>query len=348
MKKTIIQIICCLLVVALAFGISWLIGKGIPPNADAGPPTQIEHTHSFDDWQTTKEATCAETGTETRTCECGYFEERELAALGHDYVDGKCSRCGEVDPEYVPPCGHSSERKEITLEATCTEPGKAKIYCEECGELLREETIPAKGHGILSETITAATCTQKGIDRHYCIYCNEKFETYETSALGHKYVNGTCSRCGATDSTTYRLKVSSSKRGIYFSHEYDSYINWTFSTQVEDLAIKTFSNVFDKSKTNYLSVEIALYHGNSFMNSKQRDWAFDTNTLTNEWYGMHRIDSGLYSASSTNPFIAGDKYSFEIIIRSSKSSEVLKTNRYTFTYEGDSLGKQYVFAIGVA
>ena len=304
MKKTIIRIVCCLLIVALAFGISWFIGKGIPPNADISNDEQIEpapelppaHTHEFGEWEL-------------------------------DYVDGKCNRCGEADPEYVPPCGHSSERKEITIEATCTEPGKAKIYCEECGELLREETIPAKGHGILSETITAATCTQKGIDRHYCIYCNEKFETYETSALGHKYVNGTCSRCGATDSTTYRLKVSSSKRGTYFSHEYDSYINWTFSTKVEDLAIKTFSNVFDKSKTNYLSVEIALYHGNSFMNSKQRDWAFDTNTLTNEWYGMHRIDSGLYSASSTNPFIAGDKYSFEIIIRSSKSSKVLKTNK---------------------
>lgn len=348
MKKTIIQIICCLLVVALAFGISWLIGKGIPPNADAGPPTQVEHTHSFGDWQTTKEATCTEAGTETRTCECGYFEERALAALGHDYVSGKCSRCGGVDPDYVAPCEHKNERKEITLEATCTEPGKVKIYCASCGELLREEIIPAKGHGILSETITAATCTQKGIDRHYCIYCNEKFETYEKSALGHKYVNGTCSRCGATDSTTYRLKVSSSKRGSYFSQEYDSYINWTFSTQVEDLAIKTFSNVFDKSKTNYLSVEIALYHGNSFMNRKQRDWAFDTNSLTNEWYGMHRIDSGLYSASSTNPFITGDKYSFEVIIRSSKSSKVLKTNRYTFTYEGDSLGKQYIFTIGVA
>lgn len=348
MKKTIIQIICCLLVVALAFGISWFIGKGIPPNADAGPPTQVEHTHSFGDWQTTKEATCTEAGTETRTCECGYFEERALAALGHDYVSGKCSRCGGVDPDYVAPCEHKNERKEITLEATCTEPGKVKIYCASCGELLREEIIPAKGHGILSETITAATCTQKGIDRHYCIYCNEKFEIYETSALGHKYVNGICSRCGATDSTTYRLKVSSSKRGTYFSQEYDSYINWTFSTQVEDLAIKTFSNVFDKSKTNYLSVEIALYHGNSFMNRKQRDWEFDTNSLTNEWYGMHRIDSGLYSASSTNPFITGDKYSFEVIIRSSKSSKVLKTNRYTFTYEGDSLGKQYIFTIGVA
>ena len=216
MKKTIIQIICCLLVVALAFGISWLIGKGIPPNADVGPPTQIEHTHSFGDWQTTKEATCAETGTETRTCECGYFEERELVALGHDYADGKCSRCGEVDPEYVPPCGHSSERKEITLEATCTEPGKAKIYCEECGELLREETVPANGHKFGNwQTTNSATCTTSGTKTRVCENCSEK--QYDSiAALGHKYVNDQCSRCGKYNPSVYPLTVTmKSKSGEY-------------------------------------------------------------------------------------------------------------------------------------
>lgn len=208
MKKTIIQIICCLLVVALAFGISWLIGKGIPPNADAGPPTQIEHTHSFGDWQITKEATCSETGTEMRTCECGYFEERALAALGHDYVDGKCSRCGEVDPEYVPPCGHSSERKEITLEATCTEPGKVKIYCEECGELLREEIIPANGHKFGNwQTTKEATCTTSGTKTRVCQNCSKK-QSETIAALGHQYVNDQCSRCGKYNPSVYPLTVT--------------------------------------------------------------------------------------------------------------------------------------------
>ena len=204
------------MVVALAFGISWLIGKGIPPNADAGPPTQIEHTHSFGDWQITKEATCTETGTEMRTCECGYFEERELAALGHDYVDGKCSRCGETDPNYVPPCGHSSERKEITVEATCTQTGKAKIFCEECGEFLREEKIPANGHKFGSwQTTTSPTCTTSGTKYRICQNCSEK-QSEEASALGHIYVNDQCSRCGKYNPSVYPLTVTmKSKSGEY-------------------------------------------------------------------------------------------------------------------------------------
>ena len=330
MKKTIIQIICYLLVVALAFGISWLIGKGIPPNADAGPPT---HTHSFvGDWQITKEATCTENGVETRTCECGYFEERELAALGHDYVDGKCSRCGEVDPEYIPPCGHSSERKEITLEATCTEPGKAKIYCEECGELLREETIPAKGHGILSETITAATCTQKGIDRHYCIYCNEKFETYETSALGHKYVNGICSRCGATDSSVYALEVSSCKTYLtYFNYEStgpegtvsDCKFVWQTGNGVVskvDQAYKRSGFIFSE-----LYFKITFTSGNktlTFGTDKIRD------TLTPPV--MNYVKTG--NSKVKNFFVNGERYTVQFQIYNPSFSKKFISTKYEFDY----------------
>lgn len=45
------------------------------------------HTHSF------SEATCTEAG----KCSCG---ETGNAALGHNYVEGSCSRCGAADPNY--------------------------------------------------------------------------------------------------------------------------------------------------------------------------------------------------------------------------------------------------------
>lgn len=48
--------------------------------------------------------TCTEKGYTIYTCACG---ERYVAnyvdALGHDFVDGECTRCGEVDPDYVVP-----------------------------------------------------------------------------------------------------------------------------------------------------------------------------------------------------------------------------------------------------
>ena len=47
-------------------------------------------------------ATCTEAGNVTYTCPCGYEWTEEQSALGHDYVDGRCSRCGMWNPELNP------------------------------------------------------------------------------------------------------------------------------------------------------------------------------------------------------------------------------------------------------
>ena len=53
-----------------------------------------------------KEATCTEPGlTEGKVCEeCGepLVAQKEIPALGHDYKDGVCTRCGAKDPDYKP------------------------------------------------------------------------------------------------------------------------------------------------------------------------------------------------------------------------------------------------------
>ena len=104
--------------------------------------------HSFGDWTVTTPATCTEKGVETRTCarcddaetreidalghdlveheaktptctetgwaayqacsRCDYTTCEELPALGHDYKDGVCTRCGEKDPDYVPPVDYTA------------------------------------------------------------------------------------------------------------------------------------------------------------------------------------------------------------------------------------------------
>ena len=58
--------------------------------------------HDFGEWTVTTKPTCTEKGTETKSCSrCDATETREVAALGHDYEHGKCTRCGEKDPNYV-------------------------------------------------------------------------------------------------------------------------------------------------------------------------------------------------------------------------------------------------------
>lgn len=69
-------------------------------------------------------------GTEETT-----VEEITLPPTGHQYQDGICTVCGEIDPDYVKPHEHSMtavpEKK-----PTCTEAGnKAYYQCETCGKL---------------------------------------------------------------------------------------------------------------------------------------------------------------------------------------------------------------------
>ncbi len=52
--------------------------------------------------QTRVEATCTTAGTLIKECSrCDYREVAEIAAHGHDYVNGKCTRCNAKDPDDV-------------------------------------------------------------------------------------------------------------------------------------------------------------------------------------------------------------------------------------------------------
>ncbi len=101
---------------------NWAIAKGIIDGKDhklvpAGNATRAEfakiisvydktnepcETHTWVDGEVIKEATCTEAGEMATICSvCGEKGTKEIPALGHDYVDGICSRCGEkvVDVE---------------------------------------------------------------------------------------------------------------------------------------------------------------------------------------------------------------------------------------------------------
>lgn len=60
------------------------------------------HEHSFDEIVYSCPPSCNAAGREIRKCLCKKTEMIETSpALGHDYVNGKCTRCGESDPNYV-------------------------------------------------------------------------------------------------------------------------------------------------------------------------------------------------------------------------------------------------------
>ena len=62
-------------------------------NVQFQPISITAHTHNFIEAGRT-DPTCTETGSITNVCECGETQTEEIPALGHDMVDGVCSRCG--------------------------------------------------------------------------------------------------------------------------------------------------------------------------------------------------------------------------------------------------------------
>ncbi len=85
--------------------------------------------------ETTVPATCTETGSVTKTCSrCDYKDVTEIPALGHSYVNGKCSRCGDKDPDYVCAGGEACPSKLFTDAPKAGTWAHAGIdYCVETG-----------------------------------------------------------------------------------------------------------------------------------------------------------------------------------------------------------------------
>ena len=61
-------------------------------------------THEHNYTERVVEPTCTEKGYTLHTCSCGeFYKDNETDALGHNYVDGVCSRCQGIDPAYHAP-----------------------------------------------------------------------------------------------------------------------------------------------------------------------------------------------------------------------------------------------------
>ncbi|MBO5334117.1 MAG: leucine-rich repeat protein [Clostridia bacterium] len=59
------------------------------------------HTHEYNSF-VVQNATCTEKGIISWVCDCGESYVETLPILGHNFVDGSCKVCGEVDPNCIP------------------------------------------------------------------------------------------------------------------------------------------------------------------------------------------------------------------------------------------------------
>ena len=171
-------------------------------------PQTEAHVHAFGEWTTVKQASCAEQGTQERSCACGEKETQSIDALGHTEVadaaiapdctntgltEGKhCSVCSEIliVQEEVAALGHIAGEWIVDKAATVKEDGMHHQVCAECGETLKEEVLPATGSQGLAYEVnadgTTCTITGMGICTDTEVYIPATIDGYSVTAIGAK------------------------------------------------------------------------------------------------------------------------------------------------------------------
>ena len=196
-------------------------------------------SHNWKDGETLLEPTCTEAGKKQKVCEnCGKLLEVEIPALGHNYENRVCTRCGEKEPGCE---NHTFGDWVITKNATCVAEGSKKRTCTVCG-VEEIETIAATGVHTYGEwkVTKQATCTADGTKTKTCTGCGAT-QTEVIAKLGHNFVEGKCSVCGET------LVIGAN---INY-HEYISESGGTVSTSYTSTKAKRGSTAYGDSNSTY-------------------------------------------------------------------------------------------------
>ena len=162
--------------------------------------------------------TCTTQGYTHHACKnCDYnYDDDIKAAFGHNYVDGKCTRCGLSESGGET---HTHDYKAVVTKPTCTSAGYTTYTCTGCGHSYKDNYKDALGHDYKNgecirchakdpnhththdykAVVTKPTCTSAGYTTYTCTGCGHSYKDNYKDALGHDYKNGECTRCHAKD-----------------------------------------------------------------------------------------------------------------------------------------------------
>ena len=195
------------------------------------PAIEETHVHAGASWETTKPATCKESGLKALVCDCGHTMETQIIEKTTNHtketIPGKAATCkstGLTDGEKCSICG------DILLEQTTIDtlphteeiiPGKATTCkeqgltegkkCSVCGTVTVKQTPTALvGHTEEVVAGTAPTCTETGTtDGKKCSVCGITIVTQVPVApKGHTFVGGVCTACGFKSLSKYGIWIT--------------------------------------------------------------------------------------------------------------------------------------------
>ena len=137
-----------------ALGHLYIFGKCIR----CGEKEDNSDTHTHDYKSRVVEPTCTEGGYTLWECECGKsYKTLHTKALGHEYKDGLCVRCGAKDPN-----AHTHKYVETVTKPTCTEKGYTTYTCSVCNDSYKGSYTDALGHSYVGGVCTR--CNAKDPD----------------------------------------------------------------------------------------------------------------------------------------------------------------------------------------
>lgn len=124
-----------------------------------------------------REANCYTEGLQVRECTvCGKGYWETIPMTQHNWVDGKCTICGDE-------CTHTYGEKTIVTPATCTTMGSYTKTCTTCGYVYKGQ-IPKTQHNYEWKVTTPATCNSTGVETKTCTNCGKTYGQRTIPATG--------------------------------------------------------------------------------------------------------------------------------------------------------------------
>lgn len=121
-------------------------------------------SHSWNSGETTKKATCSETGIKTYTC----------------------LKCSEKKTESIPKTDHTYDAGKVSKNPTCTDVGKITYTCSACKAQYSEDVEKIAHTWDNGKVKNAATCTLEGTMEYQCTTCATT-KTESIPLIAHSY-----------------------------------------------------------------------------------------------------------------------------------------------------------------
>ena len=223
--------------------------------------TTISSTHSYGTPVTTKAATCTSTGTQEKTCSCGYVKTETIAVLGHDLVShaaktATCTSIGWNAYETCNRCTYTTYKESAKKAHTSVNGGTKEVHtkCSVCNTTL------SSNHSYTQTTTKEATCISTGTKKYSCTcgyFYNETIAVnstkHSTSVTGYSYIDAVyhayTTKCSACNKI-----LSSGERYMHRLNTDDDYCEECYYTRpyVEPCIDSDKNNVCDNCNSKVL------------------------------------------------------------------------------------------------